>query len=166
MDNKSQSILRYNCVNAGSELQNVYDKDRSRDTCLHQPAAAQGLLLRALRALQPDRSLYEFKHTFHIFNTKEQYTIQWNAIIKQTFNAGLAITVKRERGNDGRVYGREVIMLHYYKLNHSFKEGYQFGHCVQHKVRSCSIFNHYKQIKMNEREWSNDETYDTTFKLN
>jgi hypothetical protein len=36
------------------------------------------------------------------------------------FDAGLAITVKREKGNDGRVYGREAITLHYYKLNHSF----------------------------------------------
>jgi hypothetical protein len=33
--------------------------------------------------------------------------------------------VKQERGTDGRVYGREVIMLHNYKLNHSFNtEGY------------------------------------------
>jgi hypothetical protein len=47
---------------------------------------------------------------------KEQYTIQWNAITKQTFNAGLAITVKREKGKDGR----EAITLHNYKLNHSF----------------------------------------------
>jgi hypothetical protein len=38
------------------------------------------------------------------------------------FNAGLAITVKRERGNDSRVYGREAITLHNYKLNHSFKQ--------------------------------------------
>jgi hypothetical protein len=37
-----------------------------------------------------------------------------------TFSAGLAITVKQERGNDGRVYGREAITLHNYKLNHSF----------------------------------------------
>jgi hypothetical protein len=37
------------------------------------------------------------------------------------FNAGLAITVKRERGNDSRVYGREAITLHKYKLNHLFK---------------------------------------------
>ena len=53
---------------------------------------------------------------------KEQYTIQWNAINKQTFNAGLAITVKRERGNDSRLYGREAITLHNFKLNHSFKQ--------------------------------------------
>jgi hypothetical protein len=96
------------------------DIDGSRDTCLHQPTAAQGLHLQLLRTPPTDHYLYEFKHTFHTFNTKEQYTIQWNAIIKQTFNAGLAITVKRERGNDGRVYGREAITLHNYKLNHSF----------------------------------------------
>jgi hypothetical protein len=47
---------------------------------------------------------------------KEQYTIQWIAIIKQTFNARLAITVKREKGKDGR----EAITLYNYKLNHSF----------------------------------------------
>jgi hypothetical protein len=60
-------------------------------------------------------------HSTHLI-LKEQYTIQWNAINKQTFNAGLAITVKRERGNDSRVYGREAITLHNYKLNHSFKQ--------------------------------------------
>jgi hypothetical protein len=53
---------------------------------------------------------------------KEQYTIQWNVINKQTFNARLAITVKRERGNDSRVYGREAIVLHNYKLNRSIKQ--------------------------------------------
>ena len=50
---------------------------------------------------------------------KKQYTIQWNAINKQTFNTGLTITVKKERENDSRVYGREAITLHNYKLNHS-----------------------------------------------
>jgi hypothetical protein len=58
-------------------------------------------------------------HSTHLI-PKEQYTIQWNAINKQTFDVGLAITVKREKGNDDRVYGRETITLHYYKLNHSF----------------------------------------------
>jgi hypothetical protein len=53
-------------------------------------------------------------HSTHLI-PKEQYTIQWNAINTQTFNAGLAITVKRERGTDGR----EAITLHNYKLNHS-----------------------------------------------
>jgi hypothetical protein len=57
-------------------------------------------------------------HSTHLI-PKEQYTIQWNAINKQTFNAGLAITVKRERGNDSRVYDREANTLHNYKLNHS-----------------------------------------------
>jgi hypothetical protein len=38
------------------------------------------------------------------------------------FHAGLAITVKRERGNDSRVYVREAIELHNYKLNYSFKQ--------------------------------------------
>jgi hypothetical protein len=46
------------------------------DTCLHQPAAAQSLHLQFLRTPPIDRYLYEFKHTFHTFNTKEQYTIQ------------------------------------------------------------------------------------------
>jgi hypothetical protein len=36
------------------------------------------------------------------------------------FHAGLAIMVRRERGEDSRVYGREAITLHNYKLNHSF----------------------------------------------
>jgi hypothetical protein len=53
-------------------------------------------------------------HSTHLI-PKEQYTIQWNAINKQTFNAGLAITVKRERGTDGRVYGREAVALHNYR---------------------------------------------------
>jgi hypothetical protein len=53
-------------------------------------------------------------HSIHLI-PKEQYTIQWNAINKQTFNAGLAITVKRERGTDGRVYGREAVALHNYR---------------------------------------------------
>ena len=57
-------------------------------------------------------------HSTHLI-LKEQYTIQWNAINKQTFNEGLAITVKRERGKDNRVYGREAITLHNYKLNNS-----------------------------------------------
>ena len=57
-------------------------------------------------------------HSTHLI-PKEQYTIQWNAINKQTFHAGLAIMVRRERGEDSRVYGREAITLHNYKLNHS-----------------------------------------------
>jgi hypothetical protein len=60
-------------------------------------------------------------HSTHLI-PKEQYTIQWNAINKQTFNAGLAITVKRERENKSWVYGQEAITLHNYKLNHSFKQ--------------------------------------------
>jgi hypothetical protein len=60
-------------------------------------------------------------HSTHLI-PKEQYTIQWNTINKQTFNAGLAITVKRERGNNSRVYGQEAITLNNYKLNHSFKQ--------------------------------------------
>jgi hypothetical protein len=59
-------------------------------------------------------------HSTHL-TPKEQYTIQWNAINKHTFDAGLANTVKRERGNGGRVYGREAITLHNYKLNYLFK---------------------------------------------
>jgi hypothetical protein len=35
-----------------------------------------------------------FKHTFYKFNTKEQYTKQYNAINKQTFDAGLTPTTK------------------------------------------------------------------------
>jgi hypothetical protein len=35
-----------------------------------------------------------FKHTFHKFNTKEQYTNQWNAINRHTFDAGLTPTAK------------------------------------------------------------------------
>ena len=50
--------------------------DGSRDTCLHQPTAAQGLHLQLLRTPPTDLYLYEFKHTFHKFNTKEQYTMQ------------------------------------------------------------------------------------------
>jgi hypothetical protein len=93
----------------------------SRDTCLHQPTAAQGLHLHLLRTPPTDRYLYEFKHTFHTFNTKEQYTIQWNAINKQTFDAGLTLTTKRERECNGRDYGRRAITLHDYKLKYSFK---------------------------------------------
>jgi hypothetical protein len=32
------------------------------------------------------------------------------------------MTGKRERENNGRVYGREAITLHNYKLNYSFKQ--------------------------------------------
>jgi hypothetical protein len=53
---------------------------------------------------------------------KEQYTIQWNAINKHTFDAGLTNAIKREKGNGGRAYGREAITLHNYKLNYSFKQ--------------------------------------------
>jgi hypothetical protein len=60
-------------------------------------------------------------HSTHLI-PKEQYTIQWNAVNKHTFDAGLAIMVKRERGNDSRVYSREAITLHNYKLNYSFKQ--------------------------------------------
>ena len=91
-------------------------------TCLHQPTAAQGLHLQPLRTPPTDRYLYEFKHTFHTFNTKEQYTIQWNAIVKHTFDVGLTLTTKRERESNGRGYGREAITLHNYKLNYSFKQ--------------------------------------------
>jgi hypothetical protein len=50
--------------------------DGSRDTCLHQLAATQGLHLQPLLTPPTDRYLYEFKHTFHKFNIKEQYTMQ------------------------------------------------------------------------------------------
>jgi hypothetical protein len=43
-------------------------------------------------------------HSTH-FNTKEQYTIHWNAINKQTLDAGLTLTTKRERESIGRGYG-------------------------------------------------------------
>ena len=101
MDNKSQSILKYNCVNAGSELKNVQDRDRSRDTCLHQPTTAQGLLLRVLRAPQPDRSLCERKHTYiHPFELgNKQYTIQENRQIEyaQSMTYDIAFDMARKR---------------------------------------------------------------------
>jgi hypothetical protein len=93
----------------------------SRDTCLHQPTAAQGLHLQLLRTPPTDHYVYEFKHTFHTFNTKEQYTIQWNAIIKRKIDAGRTPTAKRERESNGRGYGRRAITLHNYKLNYLFK---------------------------------------------
>jgi hypothetical protein len=86
-----------------------------RDTCLHQPAATQGLHLQFLRTPPTDRYLYEFKHTFHTFNTKEQYTIHKNVINKQTLGAGLTPTTKRERESNGRDYGRRAITLRNYK---------------------------------------------------
>ena len=54
-----------------------------------------------LRVSPTDRYLYEFKHIFHTFNTKEQYTIQQNIINKQTLDAGLAPTTKQERESNG-----------------------------------------------------------------
>jgi hypothetical protein len=97
-------------------------KRRVRLTYLNQLTAAQGLHLQLLWTLPTNRYLYEFKHTFHIFNTKEQYTIQWNARNKQTFDAGLALTTKRERESNGRGYGRRAITLHDYKLKYSSKQ--------------------------------------------
>jgi hypothetical protein len=47
-----------------------------------------------------------FKHTFHKFNTKEQYSKQYNVVNKQTLNAGLTPTTKRGRESNGRGYGR------------------------------------------------------------
>ena len=76
MINKASQSLGINCVNAGVNYKNEWDMDRSRDTCLHQPAAAQGLLLLSLRTPQLDRYLYEFKHIFHYFNSKRTYTTQ------------------------------------------------------------------------------------------
>jgi hypothetical protein len=46
----------------------------SEDSCLHQPAAAQGLRLQLLRILPTDRYLYEFKHAFHIPNGERNNT--------------------------------------------------------------------------------------------
>ena len=54
----------------GVNYKNELYIDGSRDTCLHQPAAAQGLHLQLLRTPPTDCYLYEFKHTFHKFNTK------------------------------------------------------------------------------------------------
>jgi hypothetical protein len=48
--------------------------DRSKDTCLHQPAAAQGLRLQLLQTPPTDRYLYEFKHTFHNLNIERNNT--------------------------------------------------------------------------------------------
>jgi hypothetical protein len=48
--------------------------------------------------------------------------MQWNAIIKQTFDVGLALTTKRERESNGRGYGQEAITLHDYKLKYSSKQ--------------------------------------------
>jgi hypothetical protein len=35
-----------------------------------------------------------------------------------------------------------------------------------HRTKSCSVFNHYKQIKVNLKGLSHGETRDTTLKLN
>jgi hypothetical protein len=59
-------------------------------------------------------------HSTHLIQ-KKQYTIQWNAINNQTFDAGLTLTTKRERESNGRGYGRRAITLHDYKLKYSFK---------------------------------------------
>jgi hypothetical protein len=90
----------------------------SRDTCLHQLVAAQGLHLQLLRTPPTNRYLYEFKHTFIHFNIKEQCTTQSNTTNKQTLDTGLAPTTKRERENNGRGYGRKAIMLSSYGLKY------------------------------------------------
>ena len=63
-----------------------------------------------------------FKHTFHKFNTEEQYTKQWNVLNKQTFDVGLTPTIQRERENNGRGYDRRAITSHDYKLKYSSKQ--------------------------------------------
>jgi hypothetical protein len=47
--------------------------------------------------------------------------MQWNVTNKQTFDAGLTLTTKRERESNGRGYVREAITIHNYKLNYSFR---------------------------------------------
>jgi hypothetical protein len=63
-----------------------------------------------------------FKHTFHKFDTKEQYTKQYNVVNKQTFDVGLTPTTKRGRESNGRGYGRRAITSHDYKLKYSSKQ--------------------------------------------
>jgi hypothetical protein len=46
----------------------------SEDTCLHQIAAAQGLLLHFPRIPRTDRYLCECKHKFNILETKRNNT--------------------------------------------------------------------------------------------
>jgi hypothetical protein len=44
------------------------------NTCIHQPVAAQVLLLQLLQIPPTDLYLYECKHTFHILNIKRNNT--------------------------------------------------------------------------------------------
>jgi ATP-dependent protease Clp ATPase subunit len=40
------------------------------------------------------------------------------------------------------------------------------GHRAMHRIKSCSVFNHYKHIKVNLKGFSRGETSDTTLRLN